>query len=518
MKLKAYIYLAAITAVLISSSGCRKQLEEVRPETSLDPSQILVDPSSAYTLYNGVYITLRGYQHTLFLLGEMRSDTWADGLFTESANGTYQQFYMHNFSQANAPLGNWAGFYSLINRINTVIKLFPGSPLDEASKNRYRGEMFGLRAYIYYTMLRTWGNVPLVKEPLEKVGALSELYQQRTSADSIMTFIKADIDSSLALIGPNVTFSTPSNPANNKRVYWNRAATLTLQGDVYIWSATHMGGGTTDLQTAKTALLQVKNNAAFFGLLPNYADVFDPLKENGNKEIIFALNYEKDQAGLGSYGDFLVNVTQRSTLVFDPVPGPAATIVSAYPFVSGANRVGMSQAMLTKLTGTTPVDNRMRVSFRTMHNSSTPFAVRGTMLTKFIGRADPITSSQIFDNDFPIYRFADVLLLLAEAETKLGGDPSADINAIRQRAYGAGYPPFVNGSITSNMNAILDEYQREFIAEGRYWWALRRAGDSYVYSRIKPTYLSAATAYKLLLPITQGMLNTDPKLVQTPGY
>jgi hypothetical protein len=118
-----------------------------------------------------------------------------------------------------------------------------------------------------------------------------------------------------------------------------------------------------------------------------------------------------------------------------------------------------------------------------------------------------------------LYRYADVLLLLAEAKTKLGEDPSAEIAQIRTRAYGAAAAPvFVNGSITSNMNAILDEYLREFIGEGKRWWALRRAGDNFVYATIKPAYLSPTTTAKLTLPISTSMLNNDPLLTQTAGY
>ncbi len=503
------------TTLLVGLAACKDKLAEVRPETSLNPNVILADASSAYALYNGVYVSLRGYQYTLFTLGEMRSEIWSNGIFTESEDGTFRQFWAQDFSEATAPFGNWGGFYNLLNRVNTVITLFLKAPLDAATRDRYRGEMFGLRAYVYYNMLRTWGGVPLTTEPLQEIGDLSSLYRERATPEMVMKQIKADIDSSLALIGPTVTYATPANPSNNKRVYWNRAATLTLKGDVYLWSGTNMGGGSGDFTTSKTALEEVRDNA-LFGLLPNYADIFDPLKENGNKEIIFALNYEKDQANLGSYGSFLVNTTQRSTLIFNP-ENPVS-VVSAYPYVGGANRVGLSPALITKLTGTTPSDSRIAATFRTLHNNSAPYALRGVLLTKFLGRADPISSSQIYDTDFPIYRYADVLLLLAEAKTKLGESPAAEIDAIRKRAYGPNYVPFVSSSETENLNAILDEYQREFIGEGHYWWAERRAGDAYVYDRIDAKYLTPAQSYRLLLPISVSMLNSDPKLTQTPGY
>src|SRR5690606_33737398 len=99
-----------------------------------------------------------------------------------------------------------------------------------------------------------------------------------------------------------------------------------------------------------------------------------------------------------------------------------------------------------------------------------------------------------------------------------GENPADEINAIRQRAYGAGYPVFTNGDEVQNMDAILEEYIREFIGEGKLWWALRRAGDDYVFDNINPAYLSESNAYKLLLPISRATLNSDPLLEQTDGY
>ena len=248
-------------------------------------------------------------------------------------------------------------------------------------------------------------------------------------------------------------------------------------------------------------------------LQTNYADIFNPTRKVNNKEIIFAVNYEVQQASNGLFGSFLVNSIQANTLSFTQAASP--TVSSVYPFVNGANRIGLNQAMITRLTAP-PADQRISNSFRIMYSNAAPFAVRGVMLTKYVGSTSGTT--QIFDNDFPIYRYADVLLLLAEAKAKLGEDPAAEINAIRARAYGATFTPYVNGSISANMNAILDEYLREFIGEGKRWWALRRAGDSYVYANISPTYFSPTSTAKFLLPLSVGMLTADPLLKQTSGY
>jgi starch-binding outer membrane protein, SusD/RagB family len=505
---KIFSFLFAATSALLLMSSCKKELAEVKPQDAISKDQIVTDPNAALTLYTGMYGLFRSYNSTFFQLGEMRSEIWTDGLFTESSDGGLQNLNRHNISALNVPFGNWAGFYNLIYNLNNVITLFPQTPLTQANKDRMMAEAYGLRAYVYYTMLKTWGAVPLTTEPVQTINNAAETYKARTPADSVMIQVKSDIEKSLQLFGSSNVIPTA------KRVYWNRVATLVLKGDVYLWSGTNMGGGNTDFTTAKTALQEVRNlQGATLDLDANYADIFDPAKKDNNKEIIFAINYETGQASQGSFGSFQVNSIQATTLSFAQAPTPLVSNV--YPYVNGANRVGMNQAMITRLTSG-PTDQRITNSFKVMYSNTAPYPVRGVLLTKWLGSTSG--TSQVYNNDYPIYRYADVLLLLAEAKTKLGEDPSAEINQIRQRAYGANYTPYVNGSVTANMNAILEEYLREFIGEGKRWWALRRAGDQYVYANVNPAYLSPTSTAKLLLPISTSMINNDPLLTQTPGY
>lgn len=513
--MKRYIssikYVLGLSLVL-GATGCGDQLDEVKPQTSLNRDVILSDPNAAMTLYYGVYGSFRSYHGTLFSLGEMRSEIWADGLFTESEDGGARNYYTHNIDVNNVPATNWAGFYSLLDKLNTAIKLFPQTPVPEDQKNRVLAEMHGLRGYIYYTMLKTWGGVPLTTEPVTQVGGLADLYRERATPDAVMAQVKADIDQSLALFGSDNAL-TGGFTGTSKHIYWNRAATLTLKGDAYLWSGTHMGGGSADFAAAQQALEEV-GTIGGLGLLENYADLFNPAREAGNKEIIFAINYEKDEGTMGVYGNFRVNTTQASTLLLDPLTNPR-TVAQAYPYLAGASRVGMSEGMIQKLQN--PDDKRIAATFQVMYRDVAPtYPIAGVLLTKFAGRQD--AGAQLYDTDFPVYRYADVLLMLAEAKTKQGMDPSAEINQIRARAYGSDYTPYENGSQEDNMRAILEEDLREFIGEGRRWWSLRRAGNEWVFAYVDPVYLAAGQEYKLLLPISVGMLNSDPKLTQTPGY
>jgi hypothetical protein len=494
--------------MVLGLSSCTKELDEVVPQDAISKDQALKDPNAARTLYHGVYGRFRAYNGTFFQLGEMRSDIWVDGLFTESVDGGLQNLYRHNISNLNVPISDWAGFYNLIYNFNSVIKIIPQTPLPETEKSQILAEVHGLRAYVYYTMVRTWGAVPLNTEPVESITNAAQTYKRRTGADTVMAQIKSDIERSLQLFGSNNTI------ASGKRVYWNRIASLILKGDVFIWSGTHMSGGASDFNTAKAALQEVRNlQGASLDLQSNYADIFDPTKKTNNKEIIFAINYELQQASNGVFGSFLVNSIQASTLSFTQAATP--TVSTVYPYVNGANRVGMNQAMITRLTAA-PADQRITNSFRVMYSNAAPFAVRGILLSKYVGSVSGTT--QVYNTDYPIYRYADVLLLLAEAKAKLGEDPSAEINAIRLRAYGSSYTPYVNAGTSASMDAILNEYLREFIGEGKRWWALRRAGDSFVYANLNPTYFSPSSTAKFLLPLSVSMLTADPLLTQTPGY
>lgn len=515
MKTYKSIMMLIVGALMLGAmSSCKKELENVVPQDALSLPVALSDPGAMQTLYYGVYADFRSYAGTFFVLGEMRSDIWVDGLYTESGDGGYINYYDHNISALSVPAGNWAGFYNLIYQINNLIDLLPKSKLTQAQINAELAEMYGLRAYVYYTMLRTWGGVPLVTIPLRTITTPVETYAARASKDSVLMQIKSDIDKSLSL---------NNNPVipSGKRIYWNPIATLVLKGDVYLWSGTLMGGGTQDLQTALQALQQVEGvQGPNLHLDANYADIFDPSKKIDNPEIIFAINYELNQSQNGIFGVMRVNGISAQTLTFVQNNDPSQIVASVYPNVGGANRVGFNQDMINTLTAG-PYDQRIAKSFRIMYRDVPPYPTAGIILTKYIGVANG--TNQIYNNDYPIYRYAYVLLLTAEAKAKMGQDPSSEINAIRERAYGAGYTPYVNGSLDQNMKAILNEGLRGFIGEGKRWWDLRRAGDQYVYDYIDPNYLSEATVNSghgptLELPISMGMLNNNPKLVQTPGY
>lgn len=500
--MKKYIYLVIAVMVL---SACSDELDLSSP-SDLTAQGFWDTEEGAKAAHTGLYANVRASAQNLWLLGEMRSDIWGGRTFESPFN---ESLIESNITVATAPFEGWAGLYVRIHRVNDFIVNLPNvSFTDESEKDHLLGEAYGLRAFYYYTLLKTWGTVPIITEPIGEVNPL-ELSKERSPQSEVMALVKSDIEASLNAFGSDGSF------LEGNKAFWSKAATLALKGDVFIWSGNLMGGGTADFTEAKAALQEVST----FGIAlePSFSDLWGSANDD-NDEFIFAMQYKQDEAE-----NFYNSLTGRGLEVNPQFNDQGASMGDFV--VEGANRYGPSEKTLMLLDDND--DDRKDATFIKLYTDSnggagyptyTASKYFGSVFNKFLGRVD--NSIRVFDGDLPVYRYADVLLLLAEAKNFLGEDPSSEINQIRARAYGADYnaatQDYINGSETANANAILNERYKEFIGEGKRWWDLRRAGDSFVIDNI--SFLNPGDEYKLLLPITQDMIGRNPLLDQTPGY
>lgn len=497
-----YIYI--ILAIVVFGS-CEGELDLVAP-SELTAAGFWNSEEGAMTAHTGMYANLRSQAGAFWLLGEIRSDIWGGRTYESASN---VDLIESNISASTAPFGGWGGLYTNIHRINDFLTNVPNIDfVDEDNKNHVLGQAYGLRALYYYTLLKTWGDVPIILEPLTTVDPAA-LSKSRSPQSEVMNLIKSDIEASLSAFGSDGSFFQGS------RIYWSKAATLALKGDVYIWSGNLLGGGASDFNEAKSALQEIASLGV--SLVPNISELWGIGNET-NEEFIFAMQYQRDEAS-----NIYNSMTGRSTEInpqFDDKGGAMSDFI-----IEGANRYGQSEKTILLLDDNADsrkdatfirlyIDDNGGAGYPTYHEP----AYFGSIFSKFLGQVNG--SERIFENDVPVYRFADILLLLAEAKNLLGEDPSAEINLIRQRAYGANYDEniqgFTNGSQSENANAILEERYKEFIGEGKRWWDLRRAGNSFVIENI--SFLNPGDEFKLLLPITSDMIGRNPQLKQTTGY
>jgi hypothetical protein len=500
--MKKYIYIILVTAIFIS---CESELELVAP-SELTASGFWDTEEGALTAHTGLYANLRSQAGNYWLLGEIRSDIWGGRTYESAFN---LDLIESNITASTAPFGGWAGLYTNIHRLNDFLLNVPNvSFVNENNKNHVLGQAYGLRALYYYTLLKTWGDVPISIDPLSEVDPAS-LSKPRSSQSEVMDLIKSDIAASLSAFGSDGSFYQGS------RIYWSKAATLALKGDVYIWSGNLLGGGSADFNEAKSALQEISSLGV--SLVPSIPELWGVGNEQ-NDEFIFALQYRRDEAS-----NIYNSMTGRSTEINPQFNDKGASMNDF--IIAGANRYGQSEETILLLDDND--DFRKDATFIRLYvddnggagypNYNEP-AYFGSVFNKFLGQVSG--SERIFENDVPVYRYADVILLLAEVKNLLGEDPSGEINQIRQRAYGENYDEaihgYTNGSQIENTNAILNERYKEFIGEGKRWWDLRRAGDQFVIENID--FLNPGDEYKLLLPITTDMIGRNPDLVQTSGY
>jgi hypothetical protein len=333
---------------------------------------------------------------------------------------------------------------------------------------------------------------------------VSSLAKAASPQDSVMMLIKSDIDNSVNSFGTDYSF-------RNQKGYWSKAATLMLKAEVYLWTS-YRGGGTADAGTAKDALTDIQNNVAGLTLLPNYADIF-AAGNKGNSEIIFAIH----------------NMLNESSLPFSGTFFPQTGLIANF-YDSADNRKfdvatdnwgGLLRApiKITTFRKFDDKDSRKWVSIQPAYNlAGSDYQIAGCFVNKYQGEQN--AGARVYTNDFPVYRYADLLLMLAEAKIILGQNPAAEINEVRARAYGANYDANVQGyphqAIDANpQEAILQERFFEFVFEGKRWYDLRRMGDNFVYEY---TSIAPTDAYKLLWPIDRNSLTNNRALVQNPGY
>lgn len=482
---------------------------DIQPESDLTFNGYWETEEATRAAHLGIYGRYRRYANTFFNMGEIRSDIWGGLTIEEPYN---IELINNNISTSQVYFSNWSDFYGMMHNINDFLTNAPNVTFkNEDDKNHMLAQVYGIRAQMYYTMLRAWGDVPITTEPLVAID-LEKLKKPRSPKQEVMNQVKSDIAKSLELFGSGNRLWL------GKNIYWSKAATLALKGDAYLWSGKVLGGSQADFAEAKTALASISGYE-----LVSYDKLWGEENEDNN-EFIFAFDYQQDQAG-NYYASFTGRIVDFNPL-FDAngvsakdkaVLGDGISVI-----VGGANRYGPTEKILLKLDD---INDNRRNTFIRLYTDDVghyPFvenedAYKGSVLKKFLGSIYDDGQRQNYNN-VPMYRYADVLLMLAEAKNNLNEDPSAEINAVRQRAYEENFEDyrFVNGDQVSNRKVILEERLKEFVGEGKRWWDLVRAGEGIVFEEVAS--LDASEAYKIYYPISQGMMANDDQLTQTEGY
>jgi len=476
------------------ATSCEQSID-VDPTSVLTSQTFWKTEGDALGALNGMYVNLRSEAiQNLFILGEGRSQTMAPAL---AGTVGLDIFYLNSLTSGTTTV-NWGGLYKVIDGANLIIKYVPDIKIaSAASKNRILAQAYTMRAYIYFVMARSWGEVPMRLTPTEGYDPLAIQVPKAPAAD-IFKQIKSDLDQAVALF-PDNTFETGRNR-------WSLAAANTLKAEVYLWTARQLNGSTADYQTAMTALEAVQK--ASVGLLPSFSNVFS-YENKGNNEIIMASRFQVLESDNNYYQYMYLNSSNNPSAITQATKDVIGVI--------GTGNAGNSimQVAASVRSQFSNDDQRKSGTFYEVKSTTNDFI---TSIVAAKGSGTVVSGVRHFKNDVMLYRYADVLLMKAEAKNGLNLDPTPEITEVRNRAYGttASTHQFVKGSFAENDAAILKERLLEFCTEGKYWWDLRRFGK--VFDLVPSLQSRSADSYLLLFPIGSAVISLEPLVVENKGW
>ncbi len=499
------IYIRLLSVFLITQClllSCSKELD-VEPKSVITSSSFWKTENDVQGILNGMYFNFRQMNKMIYQYGEARSEVMTFGI---AGTGGYDLFYQNTLDPNNlAAVGNysagvdWKGLYLIVNSANLLLKYVPDIPFNsEDTKKNILAQAYSMRAFVYFIMTKTWGDVPIRTAPTEGYDP-ETTNVAKSPKEEVFELIKSDIEQALTLF--------PNNDIPAGRFMWSKAAANALKADVYLWTAKRLNGGQADFTTALNACNEVAT--ADLALLPNFSDIFR-YTNKGNKETIMVIRFQELEASAFSYF--------RDMYMFAGLM-PSGVTQQTIDFIgpTGSGHSVWSPSALVR-NQFTKDDSRRDGSFYEIYSHQ---GADSTYFTAAVLKGTGIVTAggvREYVSDMIIYRYADVLLMKAEAKNGLGQDPSAEINQVRQRAYGPNFGShvFVSGSPAQNDEAILKERLLELAFEGKRWWDLIRFDKAF---EIVPSLQGRSNETHLLLfPISVSTLSLEPKVTQNPGY
>jgi hypothetical protein len=501
-----------VAAAILFATGCKKFLEEE------DPSNLT--PESYYTLPEHAEAAIAAaFSNTRFVGG-------GAGIFAnnfqmlEAVSGTAKTETGQNTDLNNllglAHNGDnvfvrnwWNGLYGVIAQTNLVMQKVPGiNPMNDAQKKKILGEAQFLRAWSYFYLVRLFGDVPLITNPVDATSP--DFFPARTGKENVY---KQIVDDLVAAEGAGL-------PATETTGRISLGAVKSLLAEVYLTMAgqpLNKGASHYQLAAAKANEVITSNN---FSLFTTYADLHNVAQEN-KTEHIFEIQY-------------LVGVSNNA---MQDVLLPNFKDVSAYGTEIGST-VPTNQFYQSFEAGDRRTVDRQGFFYTSYYsggngalkNLSAPYIYKhfDTVAHGSAGKAGTGQSSL----NWPQIRYAQVLLTYAEAQNEVGNGPNtAAYNALKSIRDRAGLVTPAMGTYTkaSFQEAVWRERWHELCYENITWFDMVRTRKAYkeatnsfenFVGHVFADNANATLADKhLLFPLPTAEMQNNPNLTpQNPGY
>lgn len=489
---------------------------------------------AAYVYWRPLYLEFQG----VYRINETSTDEavtpgrpngWVD-------DGSYRRLHQHTWTALDPTPGfAWSQAYAGITSCNRLLfQIQSNALLIPSGKDQLVAELRVLRASYYYILCDLFGNVPIVDKFDVPVGFLPT---QNTRAQ-VYNFIVTEVTQAL----PDLTATTNATTYGRFSNKWSAYALLSK---VYLNAEVYTGTPAWANCIAACDAVIGSNN---YALEPVQANVFKTINE-GSKEIVFSIPFDELYApGFRIHMQTLQPQNQQTYNAQASMWGGGICAIPQFinSYNPDDNRLKTNWIQGQQFTsGGAPLVGSFtpNVGRPLIFTNTLPSVILGSENDGFrVGKFE-IKQGVLPDlsNDFPLFRYADILMTKAEALLRSGqaSQAAALVTQVRQRnfanaalatvtaadlAQGSSYPygPSLNnvinplqGGANVQYGRMLDELGWEFAAEGHRRQDMIRFG---VYTTKSWLSHTPNGAYRTLMPIPQGVLDTNGNLKQNPGY
>jgi hypothetical protein len=510
------IYLTMLLFV-IGMSACKKNFIALSPEDSYTDEVFYKTEQQFRSAVIAAYAPLRDVLVNDYFTSEMHSDNTVYQPIPGNRGTAYVE--RENISDFTNTSTNayvsavWQHSYTGISRCNIVIERLKTSDLESTAKANLDGQAKFLRALNYFKLVRLFGGVPL---SVNEVKTADDAFKPRATEAEVYAQIISDAKDAIAGLAAPAKFPQSGEATKG-------AATMLL-AEVYAVQKNWV-----ESAALLNSLLEMG-----YDLNANYADAFLPANKNG-KESIFEIQYlggtitgstpnplsihflprskdtklltgiSLDNTGSGGWNspsDDLINDFEANDKRLDASIGIAEGTYDASSY--------FLYSAIKPVLNYVPAAGKLGVPY----------------IKKYLHA--PLAATTGSSDNFPIYRFSDALLLLAEVLNEQGqsGLALAPLNRVRRRA---GLADVIITDQNALKNVILHERRVELAFENHRWTDLTRTGTALTVvnafgMKIRPQlpYLSSDAyvidTHNLLFPIPQNEVGLNTKIVQNPGY
>lgn len=505
-----------IIILSFTALSCKDSFIDLVPKDSYSAATFFKNESQLRQGVAAAYVPLRDLAVNDYFTSEMRSDNTHYQPYPANRGTAY--VYRENIADfTDTPTNSYTNAvyfhcYSGIAKANIVIESLAKVTIDPAAKADIDGQAKFLRAFNYFKLVRLFGDVPLFLKPVTKA---EEAFLPRSSADLVYAQIIADATDAISELAAPSKFPQSGQATKG-------SATMLL-AEVYM----------TQKKYAEAETLLLTLSGMGYGLNANYADAFSTTNKN-SKESLFEIQYLQGTA-VG---------TAPSNFIYQFLPRTKSTTIITGTATDNSGTGGWNTPTQDLISAYEPNDKRLDASIgiaEGAYNASDLLVISANKsiigYTPATGKVGipyakkylhtPHPSVNNTNDNWPIYRYSDALLLLAEAQNEQGKAAAlTNLNLVRVRA---GLP----ASTETNkdlLRVIIDHERRvELAFENHRWHDLVRTGKAIevmnaygvklkqLYNWLTPDSYNVTTD-RLLFPIPQSERELNPDLTQNKGY